>query len=194
MNGEGLTAEDAPPAARLYLVADREEIVRRRPLVPPGHVVEAWPDLERPGAVWIGEETRAVLEAAGPPLAVALSLPADAVAVFYGPRLCDLESLPREESLRARVVSAHGIAVAWITLDRFGQRTVHEPQSPADPVFHLRRVGGGAGHLWRLFRTRDEAVACLTESDGADSEGAEWARGLAVADFRELLRRHGERA
>src|SRR2546422_7079004 len=30
-------------------------------------------------------------------------------------------SLPREESLRARVVSGRGIAAAWITLDRFGQ-------------------------------------------------------------------------
>src|SRR5207244_3590585 len=84
----------------------------------------------------------------------------------------DLESLPREESLKTRVLSAHGIAVAWITLDRFGQRASHEPTSPDDPVFHLRRVGGGAGHLWRLFRTRQEAVVYLGEAYGRDSEGA----------------------
>jgi len=92
------------------------------------------------------------------------------------------------------VVSGHGIAVAWITLDRFGQRASYEPRSASDPVFHLRRVGGGAGHLWRLFRTKDEAVTYMAEAYGRDSEGAEWAQGLAVADFAELLRKHGERA
>jgi hypothetical protein len=123
-------------------------------------------------------------------MAVRLSLPDDAVPVFYGPRLCDVESLPREESLRARVLSMHGIAAAWITLDRFGERVSYEPKSPADPVFHLRRPGGGAGHLWRLFRSRREAVAWMTEAYGASSEGAEWARALPADDFDALLARH----
>ena len=101
--------------------------------------------------------------------------------------------MPREESLKARVLSAHGIAVAWITLDRFGQRASYEPASPVDPVFHLRRVGGGAGHLWRLFRTRPEAVVYMAESYGRDSEGAEWAQALAVSDFEELVKRFGRR-
>jgi hypothetical protein len=92
------------------------------------------------------------------------------------------------------VVSGRGIAVAWITLDRFGQRASYEPTSPSDPMFHLRRVGGDAGHLWRLFRTRDEAVAWMSEAYGGDSEGSEWARGLVVADFEELLKRYAERA
>lgn len=180
--------------SRLYLTTAREEIARRRALAPKGQVVEAWPDQADGQTVWIGAETKALLDAVGEPLAAELALPADAVAVYYGPHLSDLESLPREESLKTRVLSARGFAVAWITLDRFGQRASYEPASPSDPVFHLRRVGGGAGHLWRLFRTRDEAALYMSEAYGRDSEGAEWARTLAVADFEELLKRYAERA
>jgi hypothetical protein len=180
--------------SRLYLTTAREEIARRRALVPKGQVVEAWPDHADGHALWIGAETKAILDAVGEPLATELALPADAVAVYYGPQLADLESLPREESLKTRVLSARGFAVAWITLDRFGQRASYEPTSPSDPVFHLRRVGGGAGHLWRLFRTRAEAATYMGEAYGRDSEGAEWARALGVGDFEELLKRYAERA
>jgi len=176
--------------SRLYLTTEKDEIARRRGLVPKGEVVEAWADLVEPGALWLGEASKALLERAGTPLAVRLSLPADSVAVYYGPQLSDVESLPREESLRARVVSGRGIAAAWITLDRFGQRNTFEPQSPADPVFNLRRVGGGRGHLWRLFRTKPEAIVYMVEAYGRESEGAEWAQALAVEDFDGLLKRH----
>ena len=176
--------------SRLYLTTEKDEIARRRGLVPKGEVVEAWADLVEPGALWLGEASKALLERAGTPLAVRLSLPADSVAVYYGPQLSDVESLPREESLRARVVSGSGIAAAWITLDRFGQRNTFEPQSPADPVFNLRRVGGGRGHLWRLFRTKPEAIVYMVEAYGRESEGAEWAQALAVEDFDGLLKRH----
>src|SRR5581483_1566865 len=106
-------------------------------------------------------------------------------------RLSDLDSLPTEESLKARVLSGHGIAAAWITLDRFGERTVYEARGPHDPVFHLRRVGGGTGHVWRLFTTKAEAVAFMREAYGDDAEASEWAAALAVADFDALLKRYG---
>ena len=176
--------------SRLYLTTEKDEIARRRGLVPKGEVVEAWADLVEPGALWLGEASKALLERAGTALAVRLSLPADSVAVYYGPQLSDVESLPREESLRARIVSGRGIAATWITLDRFGQRNTFEPQSPADPVFNLRRVGGGRGHLWRLFRTKPEAIVYMVEAYGRESEGAEWAQALAVEDFDGLLKRH----
>ncbi|HYS16633.1 MAG TPA: hypothetical protein VET45_06905 [Candidatus Binatia bacterium] len=179
--------------SRLYQTTEKDEIARRRPLVPKGRIVEAWPDHHEGGALWIGAETKTLLDQAGGPLKVGLSLPADQVSVYYGPQLCDLESMPREESLKARVLSAHGIAAAWITLDRFGQRASYEPTSPVDPVFHLRRVGGGAGHLWRLFRTRQEAVVYMGESYGRDSEATEWAQALAVNDFAELMKRFARR-
>ncbi len=110
--------------------------------------------------------------------------------MYYGPKLCDLESLPREESLKTRVLSAHGIAVAWISLDRFGERVSYEPKAPTDPIFHLRRPGGSAGHLWRLYRTKREAVVDLTERYGADSEAVEWAEALAIGNWDDLLTRY----
>jgi hypothetical protein len=177
---------------RLYFMSDGGEMVRRRARVPTGSVVEAWADRQVGGGTfWVGAESKALLDAAGEtPMQAQVAIPAAAVAIFYGPRLCDLESLPREESLRARVLSAHGVAVAWITLDAAGQRTRPAPPTPDDPVFHLRRPGGGAGHVWRLFRTRAEAIDWMQEAYGADSEGAEWARALPADDFDALIERH----
>jgi hypothetical protein len=180
---------------RLHFMTDGKEMVRRRALAPKGSVVEAWADAEvGGGSFWVGEGSKALLDAAGEaPMLAHLSVPEDAVAIYYGPHLCDLESLPREESLRARVLSMHGIAVAWITLDRFGERVTHEPASPTEPVFHLRRPGSGAGHVWRGFRTKDDAVAFMREAYGAESEGVEWAEALPVEDFETLLRTRATR-
>lgn len=177
---------------RLYFLRDGGEMVRRRARVPRGSVVEAWPDMVVGGdTFWVSEESKALLDAAGEqPMTAELSLPASAVAIFYGPRLCDLESLPREASLQARVLSAHGVAAAWITLDAAGQRTQHEPASVDDPVFHLRRPGGGAGHVWRLFRSKQEALDWTLLPGATDGEGAAWARALPADDFDALLRRH----
>jgi hypothetical protein len=181
-------------ASRCYFLTDGAEMLRRRARATAGAVVEAWADLHvGGGAYWVGEESKALLDAAGPPLVADLAVPAEAVRVYYGPRLADVESLPREESLRARVLSAHGIAAAWITLDRRGERREHAPASPADPVFHLRRPGGGAGHVWRLFTTRAEAVEFLTEFWDGDEEAVAWARALPASDFDDLLRGHAAR-
>lgn len=100
-------------------------------------------------------------------------------------------SLPTEESLRARVLSAHGIAVAWTTLDQFGAAIEYQPESPLDPVFFLRRPGGAMAHRWRLFRTRQEAVVFMREFYGNDSEAGEWAASLPVESYETLLARYG---
>jgi hypothetical protein len=181
--------------SRLYFMAGGDEMVRRRALVSTGSVVEAWADLVGGGTFWVGEESKRLLDAAGEtPMKPQLTLLAEAVPVFYGPQLCDIESLPREESLRARVLSVHAIAVAWITLDRFGERVTYEPKGPADPIFHLRRPGGNAGHVWRRFDTKSDAIAFMREVYGADSEAFDWAETLDVADFESLLKRHAERS
>lgn len=180
--------------SRLYFMTDGDEMLRRRARVPKGSVVEAWPDLVGGGTYWVGEESRALLDAVGEPLRPHLAVPAARVPIFYGAHLDDLESLPLEESLRARALSAHGIAVAWITVDRHGQRLSHDPVGPADPIFHLRRPGGGAGHLWRRFDTRSEAVAWAGEAWPDEPEAAEWARTIPAEDFEDLLRRHAVRA
>jgi len=178
--------------SRLYFVLDGTEMVRRRARVPKGSVVEAWADTAMGGGTfWVGEDSKTLLDAAGEqPMPAQLAIPAEAVPIYYGPQLCDLESLPREESLRARVLSAHAVAVAWITLDASGQRTTHEAPSPADPVFHLRRPGGGAGHVWRCFRTKQEAIEWMRGVHGPESEGVEWARMLPADDFDGLVKRH----
>ena len=175
---------------RLYFMPDGDEMVRRRARVPKGSVVEAWADRAGGSAFWVGDDSRRLLDEAGEkPMTIRLSIPEDAVPLFYGPRLCDVESLPREESLRARVLSMHGVAAAWITLDRFGERVSYEPKSPADPIFHLRRPGGGAGHVWRRFEAKREAIDFMREAYGADSEAVDWADTLPVDDFESLLRR-----
>jgi hypothetical protein len=181
--------------SRLYFMAGGDEMVRRRSMVPRGSVVEAWADLVGGGTFWVGEESKRLLDAAGDaPLRAQLSLPAEAVPIFYGPQLCDIESLPREESLRARVLSVHAIAAAWITLDRFGERVTYEPQGPADPIFHLRRPGGGAGHVWRRFETKSDAIAFMREVYGPESEASEWAETLEIEDFESLLKRYAEKS
>lgn len=181
--------------SRLYFMAGGDEMVRRRSLVPKGSVVEAWADLVGGGTFWVGEESRGLLDAAGEaPMKPQLTLPAEAVPIFYGPQLCDIESLPREESLRARVLSVHAIAVAWITLDRFGERVTYEPKGPADPIFHLRRPGGGAAHVWRRFDTKADAMTFMREVYGTESEAFEWAETLPDTDFESLLKRHAERS
>jgi hypothetical protein len=175
---------------RLFLVGDPAEIARRRRQVPSGHVVEAWPDLQVAGECWIGETSKALLDAAGEPLPVRLSVDGARVPVYYGPRLRDVESLPTEESLRGRVLSAHGIAAAWITLDAAGERVTYEPASPDDPVFFLRRPGGSTAHVWRLFRRRVEAETYMREHYGRDEEAAAWARALPEAGWDDFIARH----
>ena len=162
--------------ARVHLLADAAEVAKRRKLAPASRLLEAWPDLYVAGRAWVGDEARRLLEAAVP--------------IYYGPRLSDVESLPLEESLRARALSAHGIAVAWITYDQFGQRTVYEPTGPADPIFYLRRPTGTAAHIWRLFRTKQEARVYMAEYYGRDSEGRDWAESLPAETFEALLARH----
>jgi hypothetical protein len=98
-----------------------------------------------------------------------------------------VESLPLEESLRARVLSARGIAVAWITYDQFGERTVYEPTGPADPIFYLRRPASVVAHIWRLFRTKREARVYMAEYYGRDSEGRDWAESLPAETYDDLL-------
>ena len=53
----------------------KAEIARRRALAPKGPVVEAWPDLVEAGALWLGDESKALLERDGAPLPVRLALP-----------------------------------------------------------------------------------------------------------------------
>jgi hypothetical protein len=179
--------------SRVFLLGDAAEIARRRRQVPAGHILEAWPDLRTPGECWVGEAAKALLDAAGGPLPARLIADGARVPIYYGPRLRDIESLPTEESLRARVLSAQGIGAAWITLDAAGERVTYEPASPEDPVFFLRRPGGSSAHLWRLFHRRAEAETYMREYYGRDEEAVAWARALPAASWEEFIERHTTR-
>ena len=196
---------------RVYLVSDDGEIARRRRELS-GLFIEAWPDLFRgdlfwlgdeearraaysverreplPGALyWIGAESKAALDSAGQPLAWDLAIEETSVPIYYGPGLTETESLPAEDSVRARVLSAHGIAAIWATYDASGARVEHRPGSPLDPIFHLRRPGGTTVHLFRTLTTRAEAVT-VTAAGASD-----WAEKLPAEDFADLVSRFATR-
>lgn len=177
--------------ALIHLIEATPEIARRRSALPPGTLIEAWPDLTRPGVAWVGEEAKELLDSMGPLIAPKLSVNGDLIRIYYGPRLRDVGSLPREESLRARVLSAHGVAVAWVTIDEHGERPAPEVEAASDPTFYLRRPRGDAAHLWRLFRARREAVAFMETHFAEDAEALQWARDLPVEDFPSLIARTG---
>ena len=200
---------------RLFLIADRSEIERRRKLLGADEVVEVWealhtpdvtwlgdPELRRiayqrggaipsPGLFWVGESTKAALDRMGTPLPHLMAIPESSVAVYYGPSLRDTESLPAEESLKARVLSARGIAVVWATYDHRGARLDYQPADPLDPVFYLRRARTRAIHAWRLFRTRPEAARHAAEILREDEDARRWAESIPAADFDDLVRRFG---
>ena len=196
---------------RVYLVSDDGEIARRRRELS-GLFIEAWPDLFRgdlfwlgddearraayaverreslPGALyWIGEASKAALDRAGQPLAWDLAIEETSVPIYYGPGLTETESLPAEDSVRARVLSAHGIAAIWTTYDASGVRVEHRPTSPLDPIFLLRRPGGTTVHIFRTLTTRAEAVKVAAAGAG------DWAEKLPAEDFADLVRHHATR-
>jgi len=201
--------------AHLFLITDRAEIDRRRRLLDPGEVVEVWealyapdvswlgePELRRiayqragaiptPGLFWIGESAKTALDRTGAPVPHLLAIPEASIPVYYGPWLRDTESLPSEESLKARVLSARGIAVAWATYDASGARLEYQPADPIDPVFFLRRARARALHAWRLFRSRAEAVRHAAEVLKGDEDAGRWAEAIPSADFDDLVRRFG---
>ena len=199
---------------RIYLVSDRGEIDRRR-RERPGTLIEVWPDLHvgdlfwlgddetrratyaaacreqsTSGLFWIGEASKVALDGAGEPLAWDLAIDEALVPIHYGPRLREAESLPREDSVRARVLSAHAIAAAWATYDASGVRDDYQPQSPLDPRFYLRRPGGKTVHLFHALSTRAEAVALMAARVSDDPAAADWAEKLPAEDFADLVQHH----
>jgi hypothetical protein len=201
--------------ARLYLVTGRDEIARRRRALGPGEIVEVWEALHAPdvawlgdpelrriayqrdnatrtaGLFWIGESAKAALDRGGTPLPHLVALPETSVPIHYTPWLRDNDSLPLEESLRARVLSARGIAVAWVTYDAEGNRLEHEPADPLDPVFLLRRPRTKLAHAWHLFRSRADASRYASTVLQANPEGRGWVDRIVAEDFDDLVRRFG---
>ena len=156
-------------------------------------MVEAWRDVFQEGVFWVSEATKRLLDGAGSPLASSASVEGSLISIFFPGEPRDAGSLPSEESLRARVLAGHGIAVTWYgTTAQAGRRPLPEPASPEDAFFYLMKMGGGANHVWRLFRTREEAVEFMARHFSDDAKATAWAERLPVARHAELLSRESQ--
>jgi hypothetical protein len=179
--------------SRIYRIDNGRAVRERQGALPRGTAAEAWLDVFEPGAVWVSDATKRLLDGVGPPLASGAIVEGARIPIFYPEEPRDAASLPSEESLRVRVVAAHGIAVAWYgTTGQAGGRPLPEPTSPEDPFFYLMKMGGSANHAWRLFRTRDEAVEFMVRHLPEDAKARAWADALPAARYLDLLSRESK--
>ncbi len=174
---------------RIYRIDDGRAVRERQRALPKGTVAEVWADVFEPGAFWVSEATKRLLDGEGAPLTSSVSVEGSRVPMYFPDEPRDADSLPSEESLRVRVLAGHGVAVIWYgATTPAGGRALPEPTSPEDAFFSLMKMGSRVNHAWRLFRTRDEAVEFMTRFFPDDPRGKAWAESLPFARFSELLR------
>jgi hypothetical protein len=173
----------------IYQVDDGPGLRERQRALPKGTVAEVWPDVFAPGRFWICEATKRLLEGVGEPLQSSARVESSRVLIFFPDEPRDTLSLPSEESVRVRVLAGHGIAATWYgTTAHPGIRPLPEPATPEDAFFYLMRVGSRTNHVWRLFRTRDEAVEFMGRTFPQDAKATTWAESLPVARYLDLFR------
>lgn len=174
--------------SRIYRIDDGRAVRERQRALPKGIVAEVWPDVFEPGTFWISEATKRLLDGAGAPLTPSAVVEGSRIPIYFPEEAREPASLPSEDSLRVRVLAGHGIAVTWYgTPSHAGGRPLPEPTSPEDAFFTLIKMGSRGNHVWRLFRTRDEAVEFMARSFPQDAEARTWAESLVVARYSELL-------
>ena len=178
--------------SRIYRVDDGPGLRQRQRALPKGTVAEVWPDVFEPGTFWISEATRRLLEGTGGPLPQSAVVEAARIPIFYPDEPRDSASLPSEESLRVRVLAGHGIAVTWYGMTAPpASRPLPEPGTPEDAFFYLMRMGSHTNHVWRLFRTREEAVEFMTRTFPQDPQARAWAESVPADRYLDLLRGDG---
>src|SRR5574341_480106 len=178
--------------SRIYRVDDGPGLRQRQRALPKGAVAEVWPDVFEPGTFWISGSTKQLLEKIGGPLLEGAIVPASRIPIFYPDEPRDLGSLPSEESLRVRVLAGHGIAVTWYaTTAQPGIRPLPEPATPEDVYFYLMRMGSRTNHVWRLFRTREEAVEFMARTFPQKTQARTWAESVPAGRYLDLLRGDG---
>jgi len=175
---------------RLYLTTVRDEIARRRPLVPKGRVVEAWVDHHDGNAVWIGDETKALLDEAGGPLKVDLSLPAERVPSTTA-RRCATWSRCRARN-RSRRACSPRTGSRWPG-SRSTASVSARPMSRSRPPIRSSicdASGAAPATSGRLFQTRREAVVYNGRVVRSGIPRAPSGRKtLDVSDFEDLVKR-----
>jgi hypothetical protein len=177
------------PMSRIYRIDDGRAVRERQRGLPKGTVAEVWPDVFEPGTFWVSGATKQLLDGDGAPLTSSASVEASRIPVYFPEEPRDADSLPAEESLRARVLAGHGIAAIWYgATSPAGARPLPEPTSPEDAFFYLMKMGSRVNHVWRLFRTREEAVEFIMRFFPDDPKGRAWAEALPVLRYPDLLR------
>ncbi|MBI3989395.1 MAG: hypothetical protein HY347_07235 [candidate division NC10 bacterium] len=184
---------------KIYRLGDAAEILKRKQAIPPGVPAQVWGDvleqskvglLRLPKFFWVDEETKMVLDGLGDPLKPLFAIDGEKIPIFSLKPPEGREGYPSETSVRVRVIAGHGIGVAWLQCDPGEARLLHEPSSPRDAFFFLKRVGFHATHLWRLFRSREDARWFVNTYSPEDPQASTWPDLLPADDFEDFLRRY----
>ena len=107
-----------------------------------GRYVEIWSDVFEEGIFWVADEARRALEEVKIPFKVTGRIPSDRVRVYYAPHLQpDPESLPNENSVKARVLAGHGVGAVLFFIGDGQTMPPEEPTDPKDALFYLSKPG-----------------------------------------------------
>lgn len=152
-----------------------------------GRYVEIWSDVFEEGNFWVADEARAALEEVKIPFETVRQIPADRVKVYRAAHLhTDPESLPKEDSVRARVLAGHGIGAVLFFIGDGKMMPPEEPTHPRDALFYLSKPGAKQYYLWRLFRSKEDAELHVTHKLKEDEGARDWVASFPVLSYSEL--------
>ena len=157
-----------------------------------GRYVEIWSDVFEEGVFWVADEARIALEEVKIPFKVTGQIPSDRVTVYYARHLQpDPQSLPNEDSVKARVLAGHGIGAVLFFIGDGQTMPPEEPTDPKDALFYLSKPGAKYYYLWRLFRSREDAEGYVVQKFKDDEEAKAWVASIPVLCYKELLEKAG---
>lgn len=153
-----------------------------------GRYVEIWSDVFEPGIFWVADEAKMALEEARIPFTILAQIPTACVPVYFARHLQpDPESLPNEDSVKARVLAGHGIGAVLSFIGDGQQMPPEEPTDPKNALFYLSGPGAKYYYLWRLFRSKEDAEHYVAQKLLGDEAAQRWTASIPVAAYGELL-------
>jgi hypothetical protein len=153
-----------------------------------GRYVEIWTDVFEAGSFWVADEARNALEEVKIPFKVTGRIPADRVKLYFARHLQpDPESLPNEDSVKARVLAGHGIAAVLFFIGDGRTMPPEEPTDPKDALFYLSKPGARYYYLWRLFRSKEDAEGYVVQKFKDDEAAKAWVVSIPVVAYAALL-------
>lgn len=153
-----------------------------------GRYIEVWSDVFEPGILWVADEVRQALEEVGIPFTILTQIRSELIPIYHARYLQpDPESLPGEDSVKARVLAGHGIGAVLFFIGDGKQMPPEEPAGLKDALFFLSKPGAGYYYLWRLFRSKEEAEHYVAQTLKDDEDAKRWAASIPVMAYGELL-------